>query len=254
MGDERIVPLFRKKKTLWQITELEGYFNKIESHIPPDYDAATCGSVHQSIDAIIKPNWESLHSLEQDFIHSWFNEFKIVLEQKKKSQIELDAVNKEMATTLQASESKIDGLNKEIQDLTTEISNLKNALAQKMQFLDDLTNAVQNQKLSSEELKQKLEQRVNNMRTQMIQQQKEFEANQIDLGKQFEAKVLELDEHKLLLNETFEKNKKIVNQLEKENHDLKQKRRSIKTFQEKINQLKTVIAEISPNLLLGGGS
>jgi DNA repair exonuclease SbcCD ATPase subunit len=247
------LPLFRKKKTIWQTKELESYSNKIESQIPPIYPVDATDSVHQTLDAIIRQHWEKLHPLEQDFIFSWFIEYEKIREMSNKSEVELDSVNQLMATTQQSAEGKIAELKKTIQELTTEMTNLKNALSQKMQLADDLTTAIHDKKLSVGELKQKLENRINEMKTQMIGQQREFEANQINLGNQFEQKVLELDEEKLIQTEKIEKNKARIEQFEQENNELKQKFRLLKQFQEKIKLLKELIGSIPENLLEGGG-
>ena len=90
------------------------------------------------------------------------------------------------------------------------------------------------------------------MKTQIIGQQGDFEANQINLGNQFEQKVLELDEEKLIQTDQIESNKAKIEQLEKENNALKQKFRLLKQFQEKIQQLKVLINGIPDNLLKGG--
>ncbi|MFX1295515.1 MAG: hypothetical protein ACFFD2_11790 [Promethearchaeota archaeon] len=246
------MPLFRKRKTLWQIKDLKKYQNKLESHVLPDHYPHD--PVHQALDKIIRSNWEKLHSIEQDFIFSWFIEYQIIEEQKKNFQMELEVINKEINIIQQKSVSKFEEINKKFQNLTLNVANLNNELTQKKQLAEDLSNAVQDQKLNGKELKKKLEERVKNMRHQVIEQQKEFERNQIKLGGQFKRRVMELDEEKLLLNEIIEENKVRISQLEKENQDLKKKNRSLKNFQEKIKYLKTIIAEIPTNILEGGGN
>ncbi len=249
MGDEVNLPLFRKKKTFWQIKELEGYLSKLNSQIPPDYEVTTMSLDHQALDEIIRPNWEYLHSLEQDFIFSWFMEYQTAQEKKKKLQKELEEINKEMADTQHNSESKIDELNGQLQMLSSEILNLKNELIQKNQLVEDLSSAIQDKQLSRKELQEKLEQRIQDMKKEMILQQKEFETSQMEIGKQFEKKVMELDEEKLLLNETIEKNKEQISKLEKENMELKKKHHLLTNFREKIIKLQSIISEIPPELL-----
>ncbi|HUX99947.1 MAG TPA: hypothetical protein VMV49_10375 [Candidatus Deferrimicrobium sp.] len=247
------MPLFRKRKTIWQIRELEGYLNKVpESSTIPNYDANALNELHQSIDAFIKNNWEFLHPAEQDFIYSWFIEYKTAEDQNKNMQLKLENVNKEIAATQQNTEANIEKFNTEIKMLNSEILNAKNALIQNNQLIEEITNAIQNQQIGAEQLKENLGHRIKDLNQQMIQQQKQFEINQTKIGSQFKTKVMELDEEKLLLNEAITQNTQKIQELEKENDELKKMNRLIKTFQDKIKILKKFIGEIPSNILEGG--
>ncbi|MHA1360186.1 MAG: hypothetical protein ACTSRC_18860 [Candidatus Helarchaeota archaeon] len=247
------MPIFQKKKSLWQIKELEGYFNRIESHAPPTYDMNNADSKHQTLDQIVRENWEFLHSLEQDFVFSWFIEYQKVEESRNKNQKELESINQEITTTQQNAEREISELNRTLQELNIESANLENELNQKVQLAGDLAKAVHDKKLSVGELKEKLEHRIFDMKRQMQEYQKEFEANQIQLGEQFEQEVLKLDDEKLQLTETIEENKAKLEQLITENNKLKGQSRLLKQFQEKIKVVKLIIAEIPEELLEGEG-
>jgi chromosome segregation ATPase len=238
---------------LWNVKPLEGYLNKLESQVPPNYDVFALGLEHQGLDEVIRPNWEGLHSLEQDFIFSWFIEYQTVQETKNNLLKEVEEFNQGITAIQRNSGSKIDGLSGELKKITAEVGNLKNELVQKTQLAEDLTNAIRNKKLGVEELKQNLGKRIIDMKNRVLEHQKQFEVDQTKLGSQFEARVIKLDEEKLLLNDTFEKNYHSIEQLEKENQELKKLNRFLKSLPEKINQLQQVIAEIPPELLKGGG-
>lgn len=251
MGDERFLPLFRKKKTLGHMKELKGYSNILDSHVPPEI-LVTNYSIHQTLDKIVRKNWETLHPLEQDFIYSWFIEFKAVEEQKIDLSNEIIALNEEISRIQSNSEQQIKILSNTAYNLQGEMEKLKNELNQKKQLAEDLSNAIQNQKLTGNELKQKMEQRIQEMNSEMIKKQKGFESAQIKLAEQFQARVIELDEEKLVLSESIETNKTQLSQLEEINQDLKKTNRLLIKFKEKVREISLILSEIPPNLLKEG--
>lgn len=243
------MPLFRKRKTLWQIRELDGYMNKISSQAPPDYDIAAKSPVHQTLDGLIRTNWEILHSLEQDFVFSWFIETQTAEEENQKLQMKLAELEKEIANTQQNSEAKIEQLNKDIKNLNSEILNSKNALIQKNQLTEDLQAAIRYQTLGSEELKDKLEQRSEELNEEMSKRQEEFEASATEIAEKFKTRVEELDGERFQLTETVESNKIELSELEKNNQEFKQNIQLMKLIQEKLSSIKAIIDEIPSNLL-----
>ena len=244
------MPLFRKRKTLWNIKELEGYFNKLDSHVSPE-KLTVGGETHQALDGLIRPNWDGLHSLEQDFIMSWFIEYQAVREQKEHLQSDVRSLEDDFTRIKQTSEAKIDELNKTLQSLTTDLEKVKNELDQKTQLSEDLADAIQNQQLSGEQLKEKSEKRIGDMKVKMIEKRKEFESNQLALASQFQTRVLELDEEKLVLNETLEKTKQSLLELEEENLELERQNRLLHKFREKIQEILIILSKIPINLLKG---
>ena len=244
------MPLFRKRKTIWQIKELEGYLNKIsESQVPPDYDRSSLNQTHQSLDTLLRPNWEILHPICQDFIYSWFIEYKNVDEQKEELRLELNTVNNEMNVTRQRVTQKIDELNREVHNLSSNLMNAENALNQKMELIKELDNAIQNKSLGEDQLKSRMEQRVKGMSEKMVKQQEKFETSQIKIGNQFKSRVMELDEKKSVLEETVEKNKEKISELENENQQLKRKNHLLVNFQNRLAAIKSIIDSVSPELL-----
>ncbi|NVM54085.1 MAG: hypothetical protein HWN66_10330 [Candidatus Helarchaeota archaeon] len=249
------MPIFRKRRTIWQIKEMEGYLNKVlESQIPPDYDVKPYSPEHQALDAIIRSNWESLHPCEQDFIYSWFIELQTAEDQKKDLQIRLKDINKELTTIQEESTSKIEELNKKLSNINSELLNSKNALNQKVEFVKELTNAIQNKQMGEDQLQERMKERIKNMEDRMIKQQEKFEVSQIKIGNQFKTKVMELDEEKLLLNEKIEKNREHLTQLEKENQDLGKRNLLLKIFQDKLIAIKSIIESTPSNKLIKGGN
>ncbi len=243
------MPLFRKRKTIWQVKELEGYLNKVQSQGPPDYE--TSDAMHQSLDAMVREYWEYLHPVEQDFIYSWALECKTVEDLKSNLQTQIQDIDKETALILRNSEAKIEDLNTKTQNFNSDVLNLKNALIQKNQLIEDLTKAIQNQKMGGSELKEKLEKRIKDMNERAIKQQTEFEANQGEIGKKFETRVTELDEEKLLLNEACQKKQDKLNILTTQNEALRKSNQLLRRLRDKITNLKSLIAEIPSNLLEG---
>ena len=243
------MPLFRKRKTLWQIRELQGYLNKTPSQAPPDYDLSTKNAGHQTLDGLIRTNWEILHPIEQDFIYSWFIEAQTAEEANNQLQMKFNDLNKDMASTQQNSETKIEQMNKDIKNLNTEILNLKNALIQKDKLIEDLQAAIRYKTVGAEELKEKLDGRIEELNEQMFKRQETFEANATAIAEKFKTRVEELDETRLSLNETIERNNNDLANLEKINLDLKKVGLQVKLYQEQINKIKTVIGEIPPNLM-----
>jgi chromosome segregation ATPase len=243
------MPLFRKRKTLWQIHELQGYLNKTPSQTPPDYDLSTKNAGHQTLDGYIRTNWEILHPLEQDFIYSWFVETQTAEEANNQLQVKLNNLNKEITGTQQDAETKIEQMNTDIKDLNSEILNLKNALIQKDKFIEDLQAAIRYKTINAEELKDKLDERIGELNDQMFKRQEEYEAKAIALAEKFKTRVEELDGERLILNETIEKNDKELTDLDKINQDLKKVGLQFKLYQDKINKIKTVIGEIPSNLM-----
>ncbi len=246
------MPLFRKKKTIWQIQELEGYLGKvIESQVPPDYEINSFEKTHQALDSLIRPNWESLHLICQDFIYSWFIEYHTAKEQKQQLQSEFSTVNNEMNSTKQKVTLKLDALNKEDQTVQSKLMNVENVLNQKVELIEELTHAIENKTVGEDQLKSRMEQRVKSMNERMIKQQEKFEASQIKIGNQFKTRTIELDEEKLVLSETFEKNKETLRNLEEENNNLKKRNQILKNFQNRLTFINSIIKSISPNLLKG---
>ncbi|MDD1777088.1 MAG: hypothetical protein LUQ65_02890 [Candidatus Helarchaeota archaeon] len=243
------MPLFRKRKTLWQIHELQGYLNKTPSQAPPDYDLSTKNAGHQTLDGYIRTNWEILHPIEQDFIYSWFIEAQTAEEANNQMQLKLNELTKELAGTQQNAETKIEQMNKDLKSLNSEILNLKNTLIQKDKFIEDLQAAIRYKSINAEELKDKLDERIGELNNQMLKRQGEFEAQATALAEKFKAKVEELDTERLLLNDSIEKNDKELFDLEKTNQGLKKIGLQYKLYQDKINKIKTAIGEIPPNLM-----
>lgn len=243
------MPLFRKRKTLWQIQGLQGYLNKTPSQAPPDYDLSTKNAGHQTLDGYIRTNWEILHPIEQDFIYSWFIEAQTADEANNQLQVKLNELNKELAGTQQDAETKIEQMNKDLKNMNLEILNLKNTLIQKDKFIEDLQAAIRYKTINAEELKDKLDERIGALNDQMFKRQAEYEASAIALAEKFKTKVEELDTERLLLNDTIEKNDKELVDLEKRNQDLKKIGLQFKLYQDEINKIKTVIGEIPPNLM-----
>lgn len=223
--------------------------NKTPSQAPPEYDASTKNATHMILDELIRTNWEILHPLEQDFIFSWFIETQTAEEESQKLQMKLDELSKEMATTQQTSEAKIEQLNQDLKDINSELLNSKNALIQKNQLTEDLQAAIRYQTVGAEELKENLEQRIEELNEAMFKQQEEYEVNATGLGEKFKMSVENLDEEKFQLSETIEKNNAELNELEKTNQELKQVDRMVKLLQEKLNTIKTILGEIPSNLL-----
>lgn len=243
------MPLFRKRKTLWQIRELQGYISKTPSQVPPDYDLSTKNPGHQTLDGLIRKNWEVLHPIEQDFIYSWFVEAQTAEEANNQLHVKLNELNKEIVSTQQDSETKIEQMNKDLKNLSSEILNLKNILIQKDKFIEDLQAAIRYKTVGAEELKDKLDRRIEELNEQMVKRQEEYEANATALAEKFKTKVEELDGERLLLNENIETNDKNLANLEKTNQDLKRTGLQVKQYQEKIKNIKTIIDEISANLM-----
>jgi len=244
------MPLFRKRKTLWQIRELDGYLNKTPCQAPPDYDVSSKNAIHLILDEFIRTNWEILHPLEQDFIFSWYIESQTAEEENQKLQMKLGELNKAIATTQQNSEANIEQLTKDIKDINAEILNSKNALIQKNQLIEDLQEAIRYQTIGAEELKEKLEQRIEELNEEMFKHQEEFEANATALAEKFKARVEGLDEEKFKLSETIEKSTMELDELEKMNQELKQVNHLVKLIQEKLSTIKTIMEEIPSNLLI----
>ncbi len=244
------MPLFRKKKDISRIKELEGYLNKIlESNVPPNYEVTAYSTDHQALDALVRPNWEILHPIVQDFIYSWFIEVRAVAELKEELEKKLHAVNQELMQTKEISINKIDELNKKLNNRKAEVLNAENELKQKVEFFEELTKAIEDKEVGGEELKQKMENRIKNMREGMIRQHEKFEASQIKIGNQFKNRVIELDEERLRLNEKIEKNKEIIVQLGKENYDLMRRNHLLKGFQSRLVAINSIIDSIPSNIL-----
>jgi len=239
------LPLLRKRRTIWQIPEIQGYLNKVlGSQIPPDYDVGKFNETHQSIDKLIRENWEYLHPITQDFIYSWFLEYQSAQERKKENKTQLISLLNERTATQQKVKKRLEDLNKVYSDIDSEMRNLQNILHQKKELVQELSQAVENRSIGEEELKTRMNQRILNMHERMVRQQEKFQTNQIKIGNQFKTKVIELDNEKIRLTEMMEKNQEIIIQLEKENEDLKKKNKRLKDFRSRLISIKKILESI----------
>ena len=208
---------------------------------------------HQALDALIRPNWEILHPIVQDFVYSWFMEIRSAEGLKKDHQKKLNAINNELTNVQKNSTAKIEVLNRKLNDLNSEFLNVENELNQKMEFVEELTGAIEDKEVGGEHLKQKMEERIRNMHERMIRQQEKFETTQIKIGNQFKNRVMELDEERLLLNEKIEKNKEILVKIEKENQELQKNNQLLKGFQNRIIAIKSILDSLPSNILTREG-
>lgn len=244
------MPLFRKRKTIWEVQKLEGYLNKVlESHIPPNYDVKSTNEIHQALDEIIRSNWEYIHPICQDFIYSWFIEFQTTWSRNKELALKTDGIVNEINATKQRVKKRLEELNRDYVDLNAQFRNLENAVEQKSTLLEELSKAFKSKSMGEEELKTRMGQRIRNMQERMIKQQELFEAGQVKVGNQFKMKVMELDEEKLNLTEQFEKNKNEILSLEKLNEELKSRNNMLRNFQSRLGAIATIIRSIPSNSL-----
>ncbi|NVM54525.1 MAG: hypothetical protein HWN66_12545 [Candidatus Helarchaeota archaeon] len=217
------------KKPIWKIKEVSKYQRKIDgSEIPPIYDLEKISTIHQEIDARIRPFWENLHIIVQDFITSWNDSWNNLLHEKDDLNSQLRQKITLISNLKGNFENKLRELNGMIEALKVEVQSKETENTQKEQLIQDLEATDKESKFGIAQLRENLENRLKQLNETMAERQKKYEATQMQVGQAFQQKVLELDSEMLSLQEQLEeKDAKIKEQeeqiklLQKENQKVK---------------------------------
>jgi chromosome segregation ATPase len=243
------MPLFGGKKTLWKIKELSNYVRKIDgSEIPPIYNLEKVGDLHREIDANLRPYWENLHPIIQDFITAWNDAWSSQIHDGEDLQSQLQQKTNLIENLKSNFETKLNELNGTITSLKSQLQSKENEIEQKEQLIQDLEAADKESKLGITELRENLEKRLTALNQAMAQKQEKYEKTQIQVGQAFQRKVLELDSEMLALQEELkEKDLKIKEQeekikiLEKESQKAKFYEVKVQNLQNKLNQIADIL-------------
>ncbi|MHA1266387.1 MAG: hypothetical protein ACTSRS_14230 [Candidatus Helarchaeota archaeon] len=243
------MPIFGGKKTLWKIKELTKYERRIEgSEIPPIYDLEKLSAIHQEIDANLRPFWENLHPIVQDFITAWSNSLNSLLREKEELNAQIRQKANLISNLKSNFESKLRELNSIISSLKSEIQAKEAELAQKEDIIKELESLDKENKLGISQLRETLENRLKEMNEKMAERQKKYEETQMQVGHAFQQKVLELDsEMQSLRDQLAEKDAKLKEQaqelelLKKESQKVPFYESKIKILEKKLNQIAEIL-------------
>ncbi|MHA1129663.1 MAG: hypothetical protein ACTSQI_02755 [Candidatus Helarchaeota archaeon] len=240
------MPIFGGKKTLWKIKELTKYNRKIDgSEIPPIYDLEKVGNIHREIDAIIRPYWENLHPLTQDFITVWNDAWNTLIHDKEDLKSQLQQKLNLIENLKSSFENKLNELNGTITSLKSELQSKENEIEQKEQLIQDLETADKENKLGITELRQNLEKRLNALNQTMAEKQKQYESTQMEVGHAFQQKVLELDSEMLALQEALNEKEMKIKDQEKQIELLQKESQKAKFYEHKTQILEKKLKKIA---------
>lgn len=237
------------KKTIWKIKELTRYERKLDgSEIPPIYDLEKIDAVHQEIDANIRPYWENLHPLVQDYVTSWNNSWNKLLRESQDLDSQLRQKTNLIANLKANFEAKLRELNSTISVLQSDLKAKEDELLQKEQLIQDLESMDKENKNGIAQLREKLEDRLKELNEKMNERQKHYESTQLQVGQAFQQKVLELDsEITSLQDQLTEKDAKIklqeaqIDTFKKEIQKVKFYESKIQTLEGKLNQIVEIL-------------
>ncbi len=205
------------KKPLGKVKELKNYERKIDgSEIPPIYDLEKMSELHQEIDANIRPFWENLHPVVQDFVTVWNDSWNSFVHEKSELESQLRQKNNLVANLKSNFENKIRELNSDISTIKTDMQAKEAELQQKTKFIDDLESADNEKKLGVAQLRENLETRLKELNEQMSTRQKKYEETQMQVGQSFQQKVLEMDSEIMSLNEQISEKDAKIKELEEQ--------------------------------------
>jgi chromosome segregation ATPase len=244
------MPLFGgKEKNFWKIKELAKYSRKIDgSEIPPIYDLEKTNETHRDIDANIRPFWENLHPIIQDFITSWNDAWINLMHESEDLNSQLRQKNTLVSNLKSNFESKLRELNADISTLKADLQAKENEINQKEQLIKDLDAADKESQLGISQLRENLEKRLNKLNEEVTERQKTYEKTQMQVGQAFQQKVLELDSEILSLNEQVaEKDAQIKDKddqikiLQKDSQKAKFYESKAATLENKINKIAEIL-------------
>ena len=240
------MPLFGGKKNIWKIKELSKYERKFDgSEIPPIYDLEKVNELHREIDATIRPFWENLHPIVQDFITAWNESWTTTIHDKEDLNSQLQQKDTLIANLKSNFENKLQELNSTILTFKADVQSKENELTQKEHLIKDFELADKENKLGFTELRKNLENRLKELTTTMNERQKKYEETQMKVGQAFQQKVLELDSEMMSLREELaEKEVKIKEQLE-QIKVLQKESQKVKFYESKVQKLENKLNQIA---------
>lgn len=233
------------KKPISKIKELKKYERKIDgSEIPPIYDLEKMGAIHQEIDAAIRPFWENLHPVVQDFITTWNDSWNSLLHEKGEHDSQLRQKANLVANLKSNFENKIREINSEISTLKTDIQAKETEVAQKEHLIQDLESTDKDHKLGISQLRENLESRLKTLNEQLSDRQKKYEETQMQVGQSFQNKVLELDSEIMSLNEQISEKDAKIKELEDQVKTISKETQKSKFYEEKSAKLEKQLEKI----------
>ncbi|MFX1295514.1 MAG: hypothetical protein ACFFD2_11785 [Promethearchaeota archaeon] len=231
--------------SLWKKKELTNYQRKLKSELPPFYDFKQVRSVHQEIEAIILEYWEFLHPVVQDFITSWFLQWKNV-----KKKCEGLAIEKEQKISMlekfkKRSTTKIQNLTNEINIKQSELNKSKQNIQHKEEQIQQLEEIDKENQFGISELRSELEKQLAELNLQLTEIQNRFEATQSQVMHAFENKVMIFESEVSSLKEQGTSQEERIQQLQSENQQIKSQNQELNIFEDKIAEIIDLVGSIS---------
>lgn len=229
-------------KPLAKIKELKKYERKIDgSEIPPIYNLEKMGEIHREIDPVLRPFWENLHPIVQDFITAWNESCSSLIHNNEEMSSQLRQKDNLISNLKSNFEEKLRELNASLSGFKTDLQAKETALSQKELFITDLESTDKESKLGISQLRENLEKRLNKMNEEMAERQKKYEATQMQVGQAFQQKVLELDSEMLSLNEQLSEKDAKIKELEAKINVMTKENQKVKFYQAKVDKYENKI-------------
>lgn len=238
-------------KPLSKVKELKKYERKIDgSEIPPILDLDKVNPIHKEIDAIIRPFWENLHPVVQDFVTAWNESWNDLLNAKEDLESQVRQKNNLISNLKANFEDKLRELNISISTLKTDLHSKEAEVTQKEQLISDLESTDKENQLGVTELRGKLENRLKELKEQMAERQKKYEATQMQVGQSFQQKVLELDSEIMSLQEQLAERESKISELQEQMGSIQKDSQRAKFFEEKATKLEIKLEKFAKLLNL----
>ncbi|NVM29358.1 MAG: hypothetical protein HWN65_11005 [Candidatus Helarchaeota archaeon] len=226
------------RKPLSKVKELKKYERKIDgSEIPPILDLEKVNPIHKEIDAILRPLWENLHPVVQDFVTAWNESWNDLLNTNEDLNSQLRQKTNLISNLKANFEDKLRELNSSISTLKTDVIAKETELTQKGQLISDFKATDKESKLGVSQLSEKLEIRLKELNEQMAERQKKYEETQMQVGQSFQQKVLELDSEIMSLNEQLTERESKINELQGQMAPMQKDSQRAKFFEDKAARL-----------------